>query len=630
MASQNKIPAAVDYTSRDYYSLRDDLIERVKNRVSANGKEWSANDPADFGVALVEAFAHVGDVTNYYIDRIANESYLSTANQRQNILNLAGAYGYKASGYRQSQVYVTFVNSSTTASVTVPAGTVMSVSIVTTTALSQSVVEELFTLQEDVSVPAADSNGSGSALGLAVHGQFASSLPANAANEADLYDLPGELLGYSNGNGNQQFFLKYNQVVDGTIRVFVRSGDEFVEWAEVPSLAPYDGTRSIYQVETDANNQTKIIFGDNVSGAVPVLGAEIKVEYVIGGGVSGNIDGGYTFTLVRVPVASGLTLSDLATITAYNASNQPAVGGEDPESNDSIRKNAPVAFRSLQRAVSLKDFEDLALSMPGVGKTAAYATTPTSVALYASPEVSITATDFYPGYKADNATLTAGWTEMQSDIVNFLEGKTQIGTTVTVLPPDYSVADVVIEYVKQPEFTDAQILSALRYQFIYDFGYQFLDFGAIIRPEKIEQSMSKVKGIESVRVLKLVREGGSGRNTLVAADGEYFVFLDGNLFTYPSASLSNLTKSAGTLSPAFSATTYAYTLALTNGTTSITVTPTSPNDTSVITVNGTTVTSGSASGSISTAVGTTTITIVVTSADGTTTHTYTISATRAS
>ena len=44
------IPIAISYTGRDYYSLREQLIARIQDRIPT----WTASDPADFGVALVE------------------------------------------------------------------------------------------------------------------------------------------------------------------------------------------------------------------------------------------------------------------------------------------------------------------------------------------------------------------------------------------------------------------------------------------------------------------------------------------------------------------------------------------------------------------------------------------------
>ena len=94
------------------------------------------------------------------------------------------------------------------------------------------------------------------------------------------------------------------------------------------------------------------------------------------------------------------------------------------------------------------------------------------------------------------------------------------------------------------------------------------------------------------------------------------------------ASLSNISLSAGTLSPLFAAATTAYTASVPNTTTSITLTPTVTNASATIMVNGAAVTSGSASGAIALNVGPNTITTTVTAPDGTTTRTYTVTVTR--
>ncbi len=95
------------------------------------------------------------------------------------------------------------------------------------------------------------------------------------------------------------------------------------------------------------------------------------------------------------------------------------------------------------------------------------------------------------------------------------------------------------------------------------------------------------------------------------------------------ATLSNLTISQGTLSPAFSSSATSYTASVGNGVTSLTVTPTVNQANATVTVNGTPVTSGAASGAITLDVGNNTITTVVTAQDGVTTNTYTIVVTRA-
>ncbi|WP_213413342.1 cadherin-like beta sandwich domain-containing protein, partial [Xylanibacillus composti] len=96
-----------------------------------------------------------------------------------------------------------------------------------------------------------------------------------------------------------------------------------------------------------------------------------------------------------------------------------------------------------------------------------------------------------------------------------------------------------------------------------------------------------------------------------------------------NADLSNLTLSAGSLSPAFASGTILYTSSVGNEVNSLTVTPTVADSTATVTVNGTAVTSGSASDPIPLNVGPNTIEVEVTAEDGTTTKTYTVTVTRA-
>ena len=44
----------IDYTSKDFTSIKEDLITLIKART---GLEWDPTDPSDLGSVLVEAFA---------------------------------------------------------------------------------------------------------------------------------------------------------------------------------------------------------------------------------------------------------------------------------------------------------------------------------------------------------------------------------------------------------------------------------------------------------------------------------------------------------------------------------------------------------------------------------------------
>lgn len=629
MATQ-KITTSIDYTSRDFFALRDDLITRIKSRVNAQGKVWNATDPSDFGVAIVEAFAHVGDLTNYYIDRVANEAYLSTATQRQSLLNIASMYGYQVSGYRQAIVDVTLVNP-TAFDVVIPEGTLLSTTITVTTNGSSTTYQEYFTVVSDVTIGA-----NGTSTGTLIHGKNVTADTANAADVTDIYDIPGERLGYSTGLANQSYTLKNEQVADGTVQIFVRNSDSFVQWQEVNNLSEYGPQDPVYSLSYSGSDYVTVNFGNSISGAIPVYGDDIKAQYFVGGGLIGNVEANLTFNIISVPLSSGVLKTDIINTAIFN--DFAGFGGEDPESNDSIRDNAPTSLRASQRAVSLDDFKNLALTMSGVGKAVAYASAPTSVALYLGPTVSDTSSDYFPGYDAANTAVTTLWTSLKTSIQSEFSNKTQIGTTVTVLPPIYIPVDVVVEYVAETGYADSQIISSINSGIVFGYGYNYIDFNQNIRPEKLEQSLSAINGVDSVRIVKLFRNGGSSaRTTLIPAQGEYFVFKDSNTKIYPIASLSNLvvTIANGTM-PTFNALTKTY--AFTSTSSSMTFTPTSVNTVATLTytfTNGsgtvtgpTSITSGVASGSLTLTTGVNTIAVTVTSSDGLNTNIYYIKVTK--
>ena len=133
--ANNYIPQ-VDYTSRDYASIREDLIDLIPEYAPL----WTNRDPSDFGMTILETFSYMGDILNYYIDKSANEAFISTASQRDNVLQLAKLLGYRPTQSTASTVTVTFTNT-TASSITVPALTQVATSTISNASNNQIVFE---------------------------------------------------------------------------------------------------------------------------------------------------------------------------------------------------------------------------------------------------------------------------------------------------------------------------------------------------------------------------------------------------------------------------------------------------------------------------------------------------------
>jgi hypothetical protein len=82
----------VNYLARDFQSIKEEL-KKYAQRYYAN--EFSDLSEASINSFMIDAAAYVGDVLSYYTDYQANESFLPTAIENKNILNLAKSLGYK-------------------------------------------------------------------------------------------------------------------------------------------------------------------------------------------------------------------------------------------------------------------------------------------------------------------------------------------------------------------------------------------------------------------------------------------------------------------------------------------------------------------------------------------------------
>jgi hypothetical protein len=620
--SVNNSPTFVDYTSRDFYSLRDDLVLRVRESLPA----WSGEDPADFGVAMVEAFAYMGDVVNYYLDRVANESYLPTATQRQSILNIAATYGYIPAGYRAATLEVQFTNEAEQ-QVILPAGTELLANV----PVGDTVLDLIYTIPEQTVVPAAEGESLGVATATALNYEDVSRRTENAPTSE--FDIAGELVGTSDGQPDQVFRLSEPQTIDGSVEVYVQSGEFFEKWTVVPNLIDYNPFDAVVTVFSDANDFTYVVFGDGVSGKIPPRFAPIKAVYKIGGSSVGNIGTNFVNELYRVPGLSDSEVASLSTTLAVT-NTSPGVGGQAPEDNESIKENAPRALTALNRAVSLADFSALSLQVPGVGKAKAIAEVPASVTLYVSPQRNLSSVDQFPGF-TDNpnegGVLLQEWFDIKDDVKDFLTDKTLIGTSVTVSPPTYVEASVEIFYTRLEQFQEVTLETNILKAVLDYFSYNNVTFNQVIHPEEIESLVRQITGVRNARVNALYRSADdAARTILIGQPNELFVFLTDNITITPlstNANLVSLATSLGTLSPAFSPNFYNYAITVPNGTISVNVTPSTQSDTSTLTVDGVVKTSGQAN-TVGTPVGITTVLIGVAAADGITFNTYTLTITR--
>jgi len=88
--AKKKIP--ISYTDRDFNSIKNSLVEHARRYYPDTYKDFNE---ASFGSLMLDTVAYVGDVLSFYLDYQANESFLETAIEKENIINLSRNMGYR-------------------------------------------------------------------------------------------------------------------------------------------------------------------------------------------------------------------------------------------------------------------------------------------------------------------------------------------------------------------------------------------------------------------------------------------------------------------------------------------------------------------------------------------------------
>lgn len=121
-----------------------------------------------------------------------------------------------------------------------------------------------------------------------------------------------------------------------------------MEWTVTRDLLTDSLGRPDYVVEMEQDGTASLRFGDGRYGRRPEPGSLFQIVYRVGNGSQGNI-GADTLRHVVTdnPHVAGVT------------NPLPAFGGTEPESLEEIRRNAPMAFRTQDRAVTMDDYAEM-------------------------------------------------------------------------------------------------------------------------------------------------------------------------------------------------------------------------------------------------------------------------------
>ncbi|MDF3308899.1 putative baseplate assembly protein [Rhodococcus sp. T2V] len=139
-----------------------------------------------------------------------------------------------------------------------------------------------------------------------------------------------------------------------------QTGAFTAHWVSRSDLLSSSASDHHFVVETEHDGTVALRFGDDMHGIRPDDGTTFTADYRVGNGVAGNVG---AHTIVHV-------VTDDGRISAA-VNPMPARGGIEPETAAQIRRSAPQAFRTQQRAVTPADYAEVTERHDGVQRAAA-------------------------------------------------------------------------------------------------------------------------------------------------------------------------------------------------------------------------------------------------------------------
>ena len=254
-----------------------------------------------------------------------------------------------------------------------------------------------------------------------------------------------------------------------------------IRWQEVPTLYGQHPNGHVYQTQHNDNGTTTLKFGDGRVGSRLSTGQEnVQARYRKGLGLAGNVKANQLTLLMSRPLGLKAVTNPL-----------PASGGDDPESLTMARKNAPLTVLTLDRVVSLQDYEDFARTFAGIVKVLATWTwmgQQRGVFLtVAGPQGAVVSKDLIT--KLVHQLRKSGDPHVPLQVKSYQKALFQLTGSIHV----------------QADYSPSSVLTAVKQTLATAFSFENRDFGQGVTLSEVLAVMQDVPGVTAVDIDTLTR-----------------------------------------------------------------------------------------------------------------------------
>ncbi len=394
-------------TGLDFDEIRAALVTAFKANKVFRDFDFSGSNIS----VLMDLLAHNSFLNSFYLNMVASEMFLDSANMRDSIVSHSKELSYVPQSKRSSVADLSFSVSTVgiPGTLTIPKGTSFS-------GKNSNDTYSFVTSQAQVYTTAND------------YYAIANLQVFDGSYLTDTYV-------YDRSNEAQRFVLSNPSIDLSSLVVTVteNSGNTVTPFRGVSTLYGLTSTSNVYFVQGAQNYQYEIVFGDGLFGRIPQDGALVQANYRICYGA--EADGVAHFTC---DADLGLLNGGIATLSPITV-NLRSAGGANAEPDASVRFSAPRYFATQQRAVASDDYEALVLDNFGgiISDVAVYGGQELEPKQYGRTVVCL-----------KPASGTAAPDYVKNEIITFLDQYLAIPARVIISDPDYFYlkVDSIVQY----------------------------------------------------------------------------------------------------------------------------------------------------------------------------------------
>jgi len=315
--------AKLNIAELDFDSIKNNLKDYF-----ASQTEFTDHDFGGSAISvMLDILAYNTYYNAYYVNMLASESFLDSAQLRDSVVSKASMLGYtpQSSTGAKANVSISVTPNDAPASVTIDKYTQFT-STVNGTAYT-------FCTSGSTTVLANGSSYIATGVELTQGTPLTFRYTANTSNTEQKFLLPN-----ANTDTDTLTVTIQESATDTNTAVYTKATD----------ITTINSTSNVYFINEHTNGQFRVQFGDGVLGRKPTTGNIVLLEALVSEGA--DVNGANTFS------AAG-TVGGYATsqVTVSNA----ASGGSDRETVESIKFNAPKTYETQNRAVTTDDYKKI-------------------------------------------------------------------------------------------------------------------------------------------------------------------------------------------------------------------------------------------------------------------------------